>query len=298
MKKKHLLDSVQGRVLMCDGAMGTMLQAEGLSAGECPEYWNLTKPDIVTGIHKKYIDAGSDMILSNTFGANRMKLEKFNLDGKLKEINAAGIKNAKKAAAKGPVYVGGDIGPTGQMLEPYGFMTDGKAFETFAEQSEILAGAGADFIIVETMIAIEETVLAVKAAKSTTKLPILALMTFNINNGDVRTVMGVDTETMAKQLEDAGADIIGANCGYGIDSMIDIVREIKKRTNRFIIAEPNAGLPVMKEGVVTYDGSPELMASRVIELIEAGANIIGGCCGTTPDHIAQMKKMVERRNSK
>ena len=129
-------------------------------------------------------------------------------------------------------------------------------------------------------------------------MPILALMTFNINNGDVRTVMGVDTETMAKQLEDAGADIIGANCGYGIDSMIEIVKAIKKHTNRFIIAEPNAGLPVMKEGVVIYDGSPEIMASHVDELIEAGANIVGGCCGTTPDHIAQMKKMVERRNSK
>ena len=194
--------------------------------------------------------------------------------------------------------MGGDIGPTGEMLEPYGTMTAEKAFAAFSEQAKILAGAGADFIIVETMIAIEETALAVKAAKSVTKLPVMALMTFKINNGDVRTVMGVDTETMAKQLEAAGADIIGANCGYGIDSMIEIVRAIKKHTNRLIIAEPNAGLPVMKDGVVTYDGSPEIMASRVEELIDAGANIIGGCCGTTPVHIAQIKKMVERRNTK
>ena len=298
MKKELLLDSVRGRVLVCDGAMGTMLQAEGLSAGECPEYWNLTKPEKVTNIHKMYIAAGADMILSNTFGANRLKLEKFKLEGKVREINEAGVKNAKKAAGNGPVYVGGDIGPTGEMLEPYGAITAEKAFAAFSEQAEILAEAGADFIIVETMIAIEETVLAVKAAKSKTKLPVLALMTFNINNGDVRTVMGVDTETMAKELEGAGADIIGANCGYGIDSMIEIVRAIKKHTDRFVIAEPNAGLPVIKEGVAPYDGSPDIMASHVAELIEAGANIIGGCCGTTPVHIAKMKKMVERRNGK
>jgi len=293
--KGHILDVLQGRIIVCDGAMGTMLQEQGLSLGECPEYWNLTKPKVITEIHKKYVDAGADMILTNTFGANRVKLSKFNLESKIKEMNISGVKNARSASKD--VFVAGDIGPTGQLMEPYGFLKESEALDVFTEQAEYLAEGGADLLIIETMISIEETVMAAKAAKKT-KLPVIAMMTFDINKGDVRTVMGVSAQTMVQQLEDAGADIVGSNCGHGIESMIDIVKAIKKETSRFIMAEPNAGIPALKEGKMIYDGTPELMASYASELIDAGANIIGGCCGTTPVHIEQIKKEIERRNKK
>ncbi|MEI7905641.1 MAG: homocysteine S-methyltransferase family protein [Candidatus Firestonebacteria bacterium] len=294
--KEHILGALQGKILVCDGAMGTMLQEKGLSLGECPEYWSITKPKTVTEIHKKYVEAGADIILANTFGANRVKLGKFNLENKIKEINIEGVKNARAAANKG-VFVAGNIGPTGQLIEPLGFLKESDALGVFMEQAGYLAEGGADLIVIETMISIEETVMAAKAAKKT-KLPVIAMMTFNLNNGDVRTVMGVDAQTMVKQLEDTGVDIVGSNCGHGIESMVEIVRAIKKETSRFVMAEPNAGLPVLKDGKIIYDGTPELMASYVGQLIEAGANIVGGCCGTTPAHIKLIKKEIERRNKK
>jgi 5-methyltetrahydrofolate--homocysteine methyltransferase len=296
MKKENILKVLQKKLLVCDGAMGTMLQEYGLSAGECPEYWNLTHPEQIKKIHEEYVKAGADLILANTFGGNRLKLEKFNLKDKLLEINTAGVKNAK-AAAKENTFVGGDIGPTGSLLEPLGFLKESEALDVFSGQAETLAEAGADFIIIETMIALEEAVLAATAAKKT-GLPVMALMTFDINQDDIRTVMGVDVPSMVKAFESAGVDIIGTNCGNGIDQMIRVVRAVRKETKKFIIAEPNAGLPILKDGSIEYSGTPAIMAAKVPELIEAGANIIGGCCGTTPAYIKLIKKEVERRNKK
>lgn len=293
--KINILEALKKQILICDGAMGTMLQKNGLSTEECPEYWNLTKPEIISNIHKEYIDAGANIILTNTFGANKIKLGMYNLETKIKEINMVAVENAK-SVAKDFVYIGGDIGPTGQMIEPLGLLTEQEVYDTFEEQSEYLAKSGVDFIIIETMIAIEEIVLAVKAAKKVTNLPVMALMTFNIYDGDIRTVMGVDVATMVNQLENAGVDIIGTNCGYGIEEMIDIVKAIKKNTTKFIIAEPNAGLPILNEGVITYNSTPEFMAFYSEELVKSGANIIGGCCGTTPEHIRKIKDKLKEKS--
>jgi 5-methyltetrahydrofolate--homocysteine methyltransferase len=285
--KKNILELLKEKVLLCDGAMGTMLQKYGLTTGECPEYYNITHPDIVSKIHKEYIEAGAQVILTNTFGANRIKLSKFNLEDQTREINVSAVKNVKKVI-RDDVFIAGDIGPTGSLLEPLGDLTSEEAFKVFKEQVLYLVEGGVDLIIIETMTSIEEVVLATRAAKENSNLPVASLMTFEVHGNSIKTVMGVDVKTMVKELEKAGADIIGTNCGNGIESMVDIVKAIKKETNRFIIAEPNAGLPELKDGKIIYSGTPDVMCSYVVPLIEAGANIVGGCCGTTPQHIKIM----------
>ncbi|MFH1823608.1 MAG: homocysteine S-methyltransferase family protein [Candidatus Firestonebacteria bacterium] len=288
---KSILELLKEKILLGDGALGTMLQKHGLSLGECPEYWNITKADIVTDIHLEYIDAGADIILTNTFGANKIKLSKFNLEGKIKEINVNAVKNARKVA-KDNVFIAGNLGPTGSLLEPLGDLTSEEVYNVFKEQVLCLIEGGVDLIIIETMISIEEVVLATKAAKENSDLPVASLMTFEVNKNGIKTVMGVDVKTMVEELEKGGADIIGTNCGSGIKNMIEVVKAIKKETNKFIMAEPNAGLPVLKNGVVVYDGTPEVMSSYIPHLIDAGTNIIGGCCGTTPQHIKSMREKI------
>ena len=298
---QDIVSLLKDKIMVCDGAMGTMLQKHGLSAGECPEYWNLTKAETLVSVHKEYIDAGADIIITNTFGGNRVKLQKFNLEGNLAKINIAGVTNAKAAVKKTgkPVLVAGDIGPTGSLLDPLGFLSVSEAYDIFKEQAEALVEGGVDLLIIETMIAIEEIVAAVKAVKDTTKLPVIACMTFDVTaNKDVRTVMGVDTTTMVDELTKAGADILGSNCGNGIEQMIEVIRAIRAKTAKPLIAEANAGMPKIKDDQIFYDGTPEVVGSFTGALIEAGANIVGGCCGTTPEHIKQIKNQVKRRNTK
>jgi len=298
---QDILEVLKDKALVCDGAMGTMLQKYGLSAGECPEYWNLTQADKLMAVHKEYIEAGADIIITNTFGASSLKLSKFNLEGKLEDINISGAKNARAAVKKSgkKVYVAGDIGPTGSLLEPLGFLKVEEAYEAFKNQALALQEGGVDLIIIETMIAVEETAAAVRAVKENTKLPVIACMTFDVQtNKDIRSVMGVDIQTMVTELTNAGADILGSNCGNGVEQMIEVIKAIRSKTNKPLIAEPNAGLPKLKDGVISYDGTPELLASFTDALLFAGANIIGGCCGTTPEHIKQIKNQIERRNKK
>lgn len=293
----NILEILKEKVLLCDGAMGTMLQRNGLSPGECPEYWNITNADIVSNIHKEYIESGAEIIITNTFGANKIKLSKFNLEGKVKEINVNAVKNARKVS-KDNIFVAGNIGSTGSLLEPLGYLTSEEAYNVFREQVLYLVEGGVDLIIIETMISIEEAVLATKAAKENSTLPVASLMTFEVHKNSIKTVMGVDVKTMVKELESAGADIIGTNCGSGIESMVDIVKAISEKTNKFVIAEPNAGLPVLRNGKIIYDGTPDVMSSYIPHLIDAGINIIGGCCGTTPQHIKLMgEKLKNERRS-
>ena len=298
---RNILEVLKNEVLVCDGAMGTMLQKYGLSAGECPEYWNLTQAEKLVAVHKEYIDAGADIIITNTFGANSLKLSKYNLESKLQEINISAGVNAKTAVKKygKDVFVAGDIGPTGSLLEPLGFLKVEEAYEVFKEQALVLEEGGVDLIIIETMIAVEETAAAVRAVKENTKLPVIACMTFDVQaNKDIRSVMGVDVTTMVDELTKAGADILGSNCGNGVEQMIEVIKAIRAKTDKPLIAEPNAGLPKLKDGVISYDGTPEVQASYTEALLAAGANIIGGCCGTTPEHIKQIKNQIERRNKK
>ncbi len=296
-----ILDRLKKEILVCDGAMGTMLQKHGLSAGECPEYWNLTKAETLVSIHKEYIEAGADIIITNTFGGNRLKLQKFNLENKSREINISGVANARAAVKKTgkKVLIAGDIGPTGSLLEPLGFLSAAEAFEAFKEQAKALSEGGAELVIIETMIAVEEAVAAIKAVKENTKLPVIACMTFEVQaNKDIRSVMGVDIGAMVAEFTGAGADIIGSNCGNGSEQMVDIIKAIRAETEKPLIAEANAGIPRFNKGEIYYDGTPGVVASFTNALLEAGANIIGGCCGTTPEHIKQIKNQIERRNKK
>lgn len=274
-----------GKILISDGGWGTFLHELGLKAGECPEEWNVTHREEVLGIAKSYIEAGSDMILTNTFGGHPIRLEHYGFQDRASEFNEAGTKISREAAGDDH-FVLGSIGPSSAILM-MGDVPEEKVFDGFRIQAEAMAKAGADAICVETMSEIAEAVLAVKAAKEFTDLEVLCTFTYQKTvQGYFRTMMGVSPEEMVAAVLDAGADIIGANCGMGFEQMIDIVkiiREINKTTP--VLIHANAGMPEVKDNKTIFPETPDIMRSRVNDLIDAGANIIGGCCGTTPDHI-------------
>jgi 5-methyltetrahydrofolate--homocysteine methyltransferase len=279
-----------GRVLVSDGAWGTFLQQKGLAPGECPEKWNIDHYDEVFEVAKSYIDAGSDMIETNSFGGSRLKLAQHGLEDRVVEINKIAAEISRSAAGR-EKHVLGSIGPTGKIIM-MGDVTPEELYEVFKEQSMALEEGGADSIVVETMSDIEEARQAVIAARENTGCEVICTMTFERTvSGEYRSMMGISPSDMTEQIIDAGAEIIGANCGNGIEGMIHIVREIRKTNSEIpVLIHANAGLPIYKDGKTVFPETPEQMAGFVKELIDAGANIIGGCCGTTPAHI---KKIVE-----
>lgn len=285
-----LLDEIKKRVLVSDGAWGTFLQAKGLKPGECPELWNITHRNEVFDIARSYIDAGSDIIETNSFGASIVKLSQYGLSERVSEINEAAAAISREAAGKGK-FVAGSVGPTGKMLV-IGDITEKELYEAFARQSKALENGGADIIIIETMTAIDESALAVRAAKDNTKCTIILTMTFSKTpKGEYRTMMGASPEDLVKLAKVEGADIIGSNCGNGIADMIGIVKAIRSNDADIpVIIQANAGLPVLIDGKTVFRESPQHMASYVDDLVKAGANIIGGCCGTTPEHIREIRK--------
>lgn len=279
---------LNGRILVSDGAWGTFLQQKGLAPGECPELWNLTHEQEVFEIAQSYIDAGSDMIETNSFGGSRFKLEAYGLADKVYEINKAAAKISRKAA--GPDrHVLGSIGPTGKMIV-MGDVTYEEFYEAFKQQAIALADGGADAIVVETMSDMEEAIAAVKAALDHTRCEVICTMTFEKSAEDTyHTMMGVTPAQMTKELTAAGAHIIGANCGNGIENMIGIVKEIRKVNKSIpILVHANAGAPVYQDGKTIFPETPEQMVRFVKTLTDAGANIVGGCCGTTPEHIRKI----------
>ncbi len=275
-------------ILVSDGAWGTLLHERGLPPDECPELWNLTHRSDVLAIARGYIDAGSDIILTNSFGGSPHKLGHYGLANKARELNTSAAEISREAAGFDHLVLG-SIGPTGAILM-MGEVTEEELYDGFCLQAESLKQGGADGICIETMSALDEALLAVRAGRETTGLEIVCTFTFEKKPvGGYRTLMGVSPADMAAALREAGAAVIGSNCGNGIEQMIDIVREIRSVENSLpILVHANAGMPEMIDGRTVFPETPAIMASRVRDLRRAGANIIGGCCGTTPDHIRAM----------
>jgi len=290
----NLLDKIeQTGTLISDGAWGTMLQAKGLKPGECPESWNLDHEKEVFEIAENYVKAGADLIETNSFGGSRFKLKNYGLEDKTVEINKRAAEISKNAAGEKAIVLG-SIGPTGKILM-MGEVTADELYDAFKEQAVALESGGADAIIVETMTDLEEAVIAVKAAKENTGLPVICTMTFDKTvDGNYRTMMGIAPEQIPGPLNEAGASVIGANCGNGMKGMIDVVSKLRETNNEIpILVHANAGMPVLRDGETIFPESPIEMSSFLPDLINAGANIIGGCCGTTPQHIIELKKQLK-----
>ena len=288
---KKITDRVkQGKILVSDGAWGTFLHAKGLKPGQCPELWNIEHKDEVFDIAKSYIDAGADMVETNSFGGSSFKLVHYGLSGRASELNQAAAEISRKAA--GDKFVLGSVGPTGKILM-MGEVTPEEVYESFKEQVIALEKGGVDAIIIETFTDLDEARLAIRAAKENTTREVICTMTFEKTlNGDFRSMMGVSPTEMVQELVPEGVDIIGANCGNGIEGMIQIVKEIRLSNAEIpVLVHANAGMPVYNDGKTLFPETPEQTAGFVRAIIDAGVNIIGGCCGTTPEHIRQIAKV-------
>jgi 5-methyltetrahydrofolate--homocysteine methyltransferase len=290
---KIIQEIQKGKVLVSDGAWGTFLQQKGLKPGECPEEWNISRGDDIFDIAQSYIEAGADMIETNSFGGNYFKLKNYGMQDRVFEINKAAAEISRKAAGSDR-FVLGSVGPTGKLLMMEE-VTEEELYEAFKEQSKALEAGGVDAIMIETMTDLDEARIAVKAAKENTNCEVFCTMTFDkIIGGEFRTMMGISPSEMTETLVDAGAAVIGANCGNGIVDMIGIVKEIRLVNSTIpILIHANAGLPHYCDGETTFPETPDDMAGRVKEIAEAGANIIGGCCGTTPGHICKVSEVVK-----
>jgi 5-methyltetrahydrofolate--homocysteine methyltransferase len=293
---RDLLERVRdGEILVADGAMGTMLMEFGLRPGELPESFNLAHPQMLEEIARLYLEAGADIIQTNTFGASPLRLVLGSLEDKTEEINKDAVLAAKKAA-KDRAYVAASCGPTGRLLKPYGDTEPERVYSSFERQMKALIDAGVDAISIETMSDLAEATLAIRAAKATSpSTPVMAAMTFDLTPKGFYTVMGTSIEEAARGLEKAGADAIGSNCGNGIENMVKIAKEFKKYSKLPIIIQSNAGIPKMQGDRPTWPETPEFMAEKAKELVSLGVSIIGGCCGTTPEHVKAIRNMVDQQ---
>jgi 5-methyltetrahydrofolate--homocysteine methyltransferase len=296
--KPLLHELARTRPLLGDGAMGTQLMIAGLEQGNCGEEWNLTHPDRVLAIQRRYADAGSDCILTNTFGGSRIMLNRHGNVGKVVEINRAAVDIARAAFNGRAGYVIGDVGPFGGLMEPYGEFTEDQVREAFEEQAQALVDAGADAIIVETQTSLEELMLGIAAAKRAGAPCIIGSMAYDVtlDGSTFRTMMGIDPERAAAFMVEQGADVIALNCGTGMnmERAREAIQRYKRVTALPVMAQPNAGLPKLVDMKVVYDETPEQMVCGVVPLLEAGANIIGGCCGSTPDHIRAFRLAMDQ----
>lgn len=294
-KFTKLLDS--RKVLISDGAWGTQLFTKGLKSGECPESWNLYHPEKVEEIAKSYLDAGADLISTNTFGANKFKLDQYGLGDKLEEICSQGAKISIGAVDKDQIVIG-SIGPTGKFLV-MGDVTTEELYDSFKSQAISLQSGGADAVCIETFYDLDEAQQAITAVKENTDLEVICTFTFDKTENGYRTLMGINPKQMAEKLIICGADVIGANCGRGFLDMIEIIKDIRSVSQLIpVMVQPNAGLPELIEDKLVYKETPEFIKSIIPALIEAGANIIGGCCGTTPEHIKVISEVVQIHQGK
>ena len=280
------------KYLLSDGAWGTQIAKHGVDSGICPELLNIEEPEMIISIGKSYVDAGSDIILTNTFGGSPQKLAKYGLEDRLEELNEAGVRLSVEAS-NGRALVLGSIGPTGEFLAPLGIITETEMIESFARQVKSFISGGADSVLIETMTDLGEMKCALVAVKDNSDFEAVCSMTFDKGVKGYATMMGVTPDRAAVELEEAGANVVGSNCGSGIENIIEVARIMKPSTGLPLWFKPNAGLPELVDGKTVYRETPEEMASRIPELADAGAKIIGGCCGTTPDHIRKIRELIE-----
>lgn len=296
--KKTLLQVIAERPLLGDGAMGTQLMLAGLEQGACGEAWNLSHPDRVLAIQRRYVDAGADCLITNTFGGSRIMLNRHGHADKAIEINHAAVEIAQQAFAGREGFVLGDVGPFGGLLEPYGDFTEREVCTAFREQTKALVNAGADAIIIETQTSLEELGIAIHAAKEAGAPCIIASMAYDVtlDGSTFRTMMGVDPEVAAEFIENNGGDVIGLNCGTNMDMVRarDAVVRFRRVSDLPVMAQPNAGQPKLVNMQVVYDESPDEMVTGVAPLLTAGASIIGACCGSTPEHIRAFRHAIDQ----
>ena len=284
-----------GETIVADGAMGSLLMAKGLRPGMCPESMNLSRPELLEDIARQYREAGADIVQTNTFGGSSLKLRGFRLEDRMEEINRNAVVAARKGATEG-VYLSASCGPTGRLLKPYGDTDPEEIYESFRNQLEVVVEAGVDIICVETMIDLREAVLAVKAARSIApSIPLIATMTFEATARGFFTVMGNRVEDAVRDLSEAGADILGSNCGNGSETMIRVAATFRSQTVLPLIIQANAGIPSMVGGEPVYPETPEFMAEKSLDLVREGVSIVGGCCGTTPAHIRSIAGVLKER---
>ena len=292
-----LLQAIKQHPLLGDGAMGTQLMLAGLEQGACGEAWNLTHPDRVLAIQRRYVEAGSDCLITNTFGGSRIMLNRHSNGDQVAAINRAAVEIARQAFGRKPGFVIGDIGPFGGLMEPFGEFTESDVRAAFDEQAEALVSGGVDAIIVETQTALEELQLGIEAAKKAGAPCIIGSMAYDVtlDGSTFRTMMGVSPEKAAKFMEEHGADIVALNCGTGMDMerARQAVVRYKQVTSLPIMAQPNAGQPKLVNMKVTYDETPDQMTAGVVPLLQAGAGIVGACCGSTPEHIRAFRKAMD-----
>jgi 5-methyltetrahydrofolate--homocysteine methyltransferase len=296
--KKTLLDAIRERPLLGDGAMGTQLMIAGLEQGASGEVWNLTHPERVLAIQRRYVEAGSDCLLTNTFGGSRIMLNRHGHAGDVAPINRAAVAIAREAFGGRDGYVIGDIGPFGGLMEPYGEFTEAQVLEAFREQARALVDAGADAIIIETQTSLEELRLGLIAAREAGAACVIGSMAYDVtlDGSTFRTMMGIDPERAAEFMQEQAADIVALNCGTGMDMerARQAVRRYQSATDRPLMAQPNAGQPKLVDMKVVYDETPAQMVTGVVPLLQAGASIIGACCGSTPDHIRAFRETMDR----
>jgi len=280
-------------VLISDGGTGTYLQSQGLEPGGCPEEFNASHPEVIRGMARAYFDAGSDMVLTNSFGGSYFMLKKYGYAEHIAEFNRLAAEHALSQAPPNH-YVIGSVGPTGEFLEPLGPVSVEEMSQAFGEQICALREGGVDGIIIETMTALEEATLAVRVAKENTDLPVIATMVFDKGPRGFFTMMGVTPQMAVTGLQEAGADVVGANCGNGIDGMVELAAEFRQATNAHLLIHSNAGIPRLESGEVIYPESADYMVEGFSKLAELGVQIIGGCCGTGPEHILALHQALRK----
>ncbi len=289
MTKQEFQELTEKKIVLLDGATGSNLRKAGMPVGVCAELWTLEHPEVIQKLQREYVEAGSDIIYAPTFSANRITLAMHGLEDRLAELNTKLLALAREAAG-GKALVAGDLTTTGKQMEPRGDMTYQVLYDTYREQIRVLADGGADLLVAETMLDVEETLVFLDAAQSICELPVMCTLTLN---ADGTAMYGDDAASVAEALQEMGADAVGLNCSVGPDQLESVVRSMKSVANVPVIAKPNAGMPFIDDqGEAHYSMGPEQFARSMKALIENGAGIVGGCCGTTPEYIRQLAEVI------